>query len=48
MLKHPITSIVAGIIVADIIVGSCMIASDEKILPEGVKFGFYKTDSKER
>lgn len=45
--RHPVSAIISGAILADIIVGASLIASNGKILPEGVKFGFYKTDVKE-
>lgn len=45
--RHPLAAIVSGVVLTDIIIGASLIASHERILPEGVRFGFYKTNVKE-
>jgi len=46
--RRSLAAIIATIVVVDIVVGTALIAADLdgcSLLPKGVGFGFYKTDS---
>lgn len=46
--KRYLATIIATIVIVDIVVGTALIAADldgSSLLPKGVGFGFYKTDN---
>lgn len=45
--RRSLAAIIASVVIVDIVVGTVLIAADLGefgLLPNGVKFGFYKTD----
>lgn len=47
-VKRPLLTALVAALVVDAIVGTILITSAESgdLIPDGVKFGFYRTDSK--